>query len=376
MDSRRFSNSQKCYPSLSIVAAILKYTSSQIMGNFKAAFASVVVVVICSALVQATDQHSSHDFQQDNNTFFRRDNVVAGSSSCVMETTTITWTKTVTHYVTKPALPLNPAYSISESPILKPLIEFDAETVTPSWTTSVHPPKLKYTTTTTKSGITTVLPAPTIGPDGFLTHHSNLAKSLPNVYATYYVKDGLNNGHCSFIGYTLPAGIFGSALSTQSWANASHCGSCLEVTEKNSGSKVKAMIVDSCSTCPVDNLDLFENGFGQISPTSAGNITVQWQVVPCDLSIPLEVVIDNGSNISWFAIQFRNHNIPLSKVEVTAAGASAWQVLTRTEDNYFPKPGGVGSVIIDVRITDVDGKSITVSSVDLISKSVNATSNF
>jgi hypothetical protein len=62
------------------------------------------------------------------------------------------------------------------------------------------------------------------------------------VRATYYTEDGIGQGHCSFTGYTLPAGIFGTALSMQSWDGASQCGSCVEVTNPSTGAKVKAMV--------------------------------------------------------------------------------------------------------------------------------------
>lgn len=50
----------------------------------------------------------------------------------------------------------------------------------------------------------------------------------------------LDGGNCMFSGYTLPAGIFGTAFSGQNW-DASKCGVCVSVTGPN-GKSIKAMV--------------------------------------------------------------------------------------------------------------------------------------
>jgi hypothetical protein len=50
---------------------------------------------------------------------------------------------------------------------------------------------------------------------------------------------------CSFTGYTIPAGIFGTALSDSNWDTANNCGVCVSVTGPD-GNKVIAMVVDQC----------------------------------------------------------------------------------------------------------------------------------
>lgn len=51
----------------------------------------------------------------------------------------------------------------------------------------------------------------------------------------------LSGGTCSFSSYTLPAGIYGTALSGANWDSAAHCGACVEVTGP-SGTKITAMV--------------------------------------------------------------------------------------------------------------------------------------
>ena len=58
--------------------------------------------------------------------------------------------------------------------------------------------------------------------------------------ATYYAPN-LPTGTCSFSTYTLPAGIFGSALSDSNWDNAAKCGACVSVTVSK-GKSITAMV--------------------------------------------------------------------------------------------------------------------------------------
>jgi hypothetical protein len=47
--------------------------------------------------------------------------------------------------------------------------------------------------------------------------------------ATFY-GGNLVGGNCLFSTYTLPAGIYGTALSDSNWDDALHCGQCISVT--------------------------------------------------------------------------------------------------------------------------------------------------
>jgi hypothetical protein len=62
--------------------------------------------------------------------------------------------------------------------------------------------------------------------------------------ATFY-GGNTSGGMCSFTGYTIPSGIFGTALSDSNWEKAGNCGVCVSVTGPD-GSKVTAMVVDQC----------------------------------------------------------------------------------------------------------------------------------
>lgn len=60
--------------------------------------------------------------------------------------------------------------------------------------------------------------------------------------ATFY--DGtLSEGACSFSTYTLPSGIYGTALSDSNWDNSGNCGACIKVTGP-AGNSITAMVGD------------------------------------------------------------------------------------------------------------------------------------
>lgn len=51
------------------------------------------------------------------------------------------------------------------------------------------------------------------------------------------------DGTCMFstAGYTLPAGIYGAALSVDNWDTSAYCGACVSVTGQD-GKSVKLMV--------------------------------------------------------------------------------------------------------------------------------------
>ena len=51
----------------------------------------------------------------------------------------------------------------------------------------------------------------------------------------------LDGGNCLLTGYSLPSGVFGTALSGARWASAAQCGACVSVTGPN-GKTIKAMV--------------------------------------------------------------------------------------------------------------------------------------
>jgi hypothetical protein len=73
-----------------------------------------------------------------------------------------------------------------------------------------------------------------------LANGATLGKRALSGEATYY-GGNLAGGTCSFSTYTLPSGIYGTALSDSNWDNSGECGACITVTGP-SGNSITAMV--------------------------------------------------------------------------------------------------------------------------------------
>ena len=69
---------------------------------------------------------------------------------------------------------------------------------------------------------------------------SIVARQSLSGQATFY-GDGSTGGTCSFQNLSLPAGVYGTALSDSNWDDAENCGGCVAVTGP-SGNKITAMV--------------------------------------------------------------------------------------------------------------------------------------
>ncbi|KAH9995147.1 RlpA-like double-psi beta-barrel-protein domain-containing protein-containing protein [Xylariaceae sp. FL0662B] len=193
--------------------------------------------------------------------------------------------------------------------------------------------------------------------------------------STFY-GGNLNGGTCSFSTYSLPSGIYGTAFSGSAWNSGANCGGCLEVTGPN-GNSIKAMVVDQCPECDEGHLDLFEDAFKALSPSSSDPIVTSYTFVECGITSPLVLHAKSGSSQYWFSMQVVNSNERVSALEVSTDGGSTWQATTRTEYNYFEQSSGFGTATVDIRLTSVSGNTMVVKSVTVESDAqVTADSNF
>lgn len=181
--------------------------------------------------------------------------------------------------------------------------------------------------------------------------------------ATFY-GGNVSGGMCSFTGYTIPSGIFGTALSDSNWEGAQACGSCVSVTGP-SGDKITAMVVDQCPGCGPNHLDLFPDAFAKLAEPSKGVISVSWEVVPCGITTPIVLKNKSGTSKYWFSMQVMNANVPVQTLEVSTDGGSTWKSTTRKDYNFFENPAGFGTDTVDVRVTSVGGKQVIVKSVSI-----------
>ncbi|KAF3346176.1 mRNA export factor mex67 [Verticillium dahliae VDG2] len=193
--------------------------------------------------------------------------------------------------------------------------------------------------------------------------------------STFY-GGNLSGGTCSFTGYTIPSGLFGTAFSGQVWDSAANCGGCVKVTGPN-GDSITAMIVDQCPECNEGHLDLFQNAFEKIGTLSEGIISTSYEFVDCGISSPIVLKNKSGTSPFWFSMQVVNATERVAKLEVSTDGGSTWQSTQRKDYNFFEQPSGFGTPSVDVRVTSVSGKVVVVRNVPVASdEHATASSNF
>lgn len=193
--------------------------------------------------------------------------------------------------------------------------------------------------------------------------------------ATFY-GGNTSGGQCSFTGYTLPSGVYGTALSDSNWNGAGNCGACVSVKGPN-GKTITAMITDQCPGCGTNHLDLYENAFTQLAAKSAGIIDVTWDYVSCPITSPLWVHMKSGVSANWFSAQVVNAKQRVSKLEVSTDSGKTWKAATRQTYNYFEISSGSGATTAWIRVTSVGGSTVTVKNVSQTSDAkATATANF
>ncbi|WP_245768780.1 expansin EXLX1 family cellulose-binding protein [Stigmatella aurantiaca] len=136
------------------------------------------------------------------------------------------------------------------------------------------------------------------------------------------------DGSCSF---GVPVGEkFVAALNTTEFSGSAVCGACAEVDGPNG--KVIARVVDVCPACAPDLMLLSQEAYSKVA--SGGEVSMNWKLVACGVSGPVRYHIKEGSGpYSYFAIQVRNHKVPIKSLEVMRA--TGWETLTRENYNYF-----------------------------------------
>ncbi|KAI1076430.1 RlpA-like double-psi beta-barrel-protein domain-containing protein-containing protein [Whalleya microplaca] len=200
--------------------------------------------------------------------------------------------------------------------------------------------------------------------------------SKPITGTSTFYGGNLHGGTCSFATYTLPSGIYGTAFSGSAWKTGGNCGACLQVTGPR-GNSIKVMIVDKCPECSEGHLDLFQDAFKVLQPSSSDPVATSYTYVPCGITSPLVLHAKSGASQYWFSMQVINHNQPVSTLEVSTDGGKTWQGTTRVDYGYFEKSSGFGVATVDIRVTSTSGKTIVVKNFTVKSDAqVTAGSNF
>ncbi|KAH7348068.1 RlpA-like double-psi beta-barrel-protein domain-containing protein-containing protein [Pyrenochaeta sp. MPI-SDFR-AT-0127] len=291
----------------------------------------------------------------------------------VTSTSTTTRTTTITVYPSKPvaASSTGPSYPTISSQSVQPEYSIQYTPVPQSEVANPTPSSEAPVAPTSKYEA----PAePSAAPEPPKEVDSSAAGSKKGD-ATFY-GGNVGGGMCSFTGYTIPRGLFGTALSDSNWAGGANCGACVQVTGP-SGTKITAMVVDQCPGCGPNHVDLFPDAFARLAEPSKGVIPVSWDIVSCGITTPIVLKNKEGTSKFWFSMQVMNSNIPVSKLEVSTDGGKTWKATTRKEYNFFEQSSGFGTDSVDVKVTSTKGGSIVVKGVSIAAGSTKtAGSNF
>ena len=177
--------------------------------------------------------------------------------------------------------------------------------------------------------------------------------------ATFFELNG--TGHCSFP--KPPADDLFVALGHGVYGNAEPCGSYLDVTGPKG--KVRVKVIDSCPECADNHLDLSRAAFKKIADPVDGIAPISFKKVRSpSVPGPLSVRIKEGASQYWFAALIDNHANPLTSVKVSNRGG-AFRSAQRADYNYWIIDDGAGSGPFTIKITDVYGKTSTLTGIQM-----------
>ena len=177
---------------------------------------------------------------------------------------------------------------------------------------------------------------------------------------TFYGATGA--GHCSLDAAKPGEPLMFAAMNHEQYNNSEACSAYVEVSgpkQKEGADPIVVKIVDECPECKLGDLDLSPQAFELIGNPSDGRIPISWHLVNPGNTDPITYHSKEGStNEYWTAIQIRNSNAPISKLEIQEDNG-LWTELERKPYNYFVDSNGIGAGKHTFRLTNTLGQSIT-----------------
>ena len=171
--------------------------------------------------------------------------------------------------------------------------------------------------------------------------------------ATFYDLGG-GTGNCSFA--AVPDNDLFVALGNSEYSEAGACGSYLDVTGPKGKVRVKA--TDRCPECEPGHIDLSRTAFKKIANEVDGIVPIKYKRVLNPSVGSMSVRMKEGSSQYWFAALIDNHGNPLKSVQVVGKGSA-----TRHDYNYWIIEGGAGAGPYTLKVTDITGRTSTLSGV-------------
>ncbi|AGL14804.1 rare lipoprotein a [Actinoplanes sp. N902-109] len=177
--------------------------------------------------------------------------------------------------------------------------------------------------------------------------------------ATFYDLAG-TQGNCSF---DPPADDLYVALGVDEYADATSCGSYLDVTGPRGTVRVK--VFDKCPECTPGWLDLSRTAFRRIAPESDGIVPITYRAVPnAPTPAPLTITFMPGASSYWWAVIIDNHANPIASVRAKAPGG-AWMTATHEDYNAWLINRRTGPGPFRIAMTDTYGHTATATAISL-----------
>jgi expansin len=195
------------------------------------------------------------------------------------------------------------------------------------------------------------------------------ATSVHSGKATFYDLDG-GIGNCSYP--SAPDDDLFVALGPSEYSSAAACGTYLDVTGPLG--KVRVKVIDKCPECAAGHLDLSRTAFKRIGAESAGIIPITYRTVANPTTPgPLSVRMADGVSQYYFSALIDNHGNQLASVKVAGPGGS-FKTAQRADYNNWIIDGGAGSGPFKIKISDVYGRTATLSGISLSPEKTQRTS--
>jgi expansin (peptidoglycan-binding protein) len=135
------------------------------------------------------------------------------------------------------------------------------------------------------------------------------------------------------------------------------CDACISI-ETAQGRSIVARVVTYGTEQNPNDIDVSPSVFEAIH---AGEYprSMTWHFARCPDMGPLRIEYQAASNPYWTSLWIRNPRVPVTRVEVRSASHPSYVELRRSSDGTLTDDGGFGSGGFQLRITGLDGQSLT-----------------
>jgi len=137
---------------------------------------------------------------------------------------------------------------------------------------------------------------------------------------------------------------------------AGYCDACIYVTTAKGKTALLRVVTYGDTT--TNSIDVSPNAYDILNSGEYPR-TMTWQFAECPDSGPVVYEFQTGSSEWWTSLWVRNARVPLTKVEVQSPNHASFFELTRGGDGTLADAGGFGNGKFTLRLTGVDGSTVT-----------------